>query len=94
MPRPPVRTRIEQADRAEDRKELLETLLDEGNYDFESAKAACKHIPFRKEPVSNNTSIAAAERERRRREAEKSAAEGSTQTSRSKNTLHKGTYDE
>ena len=95
MPRPPpARTGIEQADHVEDHKELLQTVLNRSEYEFESAKAACKHIPFGKEPVSNNTSIAAAERERRRREAEASAAEGSTRTSRRKNTLHKGTYDE
>ena len=69
---------------------LLETddinILNNTKYDFDSAKRSGEYIPFRKEHLSNNTSIAAAARQEY---AEASTAGQSAGTSQSKNTLYK-----
>ena len=69
-------------------------MLQNNSYDFDSAKQSGKYIPFRKEHLSNNTSIAAAARQeqRLRQDAEASTAEQSTGLSASKNTLIKKGY--
>ena len=87
MPRPPVRTGIERADYPEDG--ILYDTIRRSNLAILNSVDPSKYIPFRKKPVSNNTSIALAEQERQHRAAAASAAGQSTGISASKNILIK-----
>lgn len=92
-PPPPVRSGIPRADNPREDPGKLLNMMRMSDLGSLSALEGSKHIPFRKEPVSNNTSITAAAREQRRRVAEASAAEQKTESSESKNTLTKKEHE-
>ena len=91
MAPPPVRKGIAEPDRQEKHNDTAKNLMRTSDLVIRSTVEPSKYILFRKEHVSNNTSIVLAEQDERRRpqKAEASTAEQSAGTSRSKNTLYK-----